>query len=501
MRELYLLTGCRMKWISVFCLIIGLIAFAGMGNAQSTAAISGTVKDPSGALLAGARITVHSVATGSGRVVISDGIGNYVVPSLQPGEYTVEAKAPGFGLFTVKSLVLQVDQIVALNMSLTLESIGETVEVSKGSLVIDAASITVGQVIGKQTVQEIPLNGRHFMDLSVLAAGGVTAPVTDSITAPSRGVGAYSFLTAGNRGDTINFQINGINLNDSNTAQLVFQPSINTTSEVKVNNSNNSADYGKSSGPLVNVSTRSGTSTFHGEVLDYNRNNSFDARNWFNSIGTPQNAFKRNNFRVAIGGPLLRGKTFFFASYEALRQHQALQLTATVPSATDRAGVPGTVTKALINTIPTATSGANTFSGTANGPVNIDQGTMDILHLLNSKDTVHGFYAYQLDIRTEPVNGGNTVPGFGDTRPGYRQIATINETHVFSSRLVSIFVFSSAWMYSAFSIIRGSVIPERARYQTRLRSESLPQRALQSATLVPHCSSSWPESSYSKHLT
>jgi hypothetical protein len=426
-----------MKWIYSFSLMIGLIAFSGIGNAQSTATLSGTVKDPSGALLAGARITVHSVATGADRVGISDSVGDYVVPSLQPGEYTVEAKAPGFSLFTVKSLVLQVDQVAALIISLALESVGETVEVSSGSPVIDAASITVGQVIGKQTVQEIPLNGRHFMDLTVLAAGGVTAPVTDSITAPSRGVGAYSFLTAGNRGDTINFQINGINLNDSNTAQIVFQPSINTTSEVKVNNSSSSADYGKSSGPVVNVSTRSGTSTFHGEVFDYNRNNSFDARNWFNPIGTPQNAFKRNNFGAAIGGPLWRGKTFFFASYEALRQHQALQLTATVPSATDRAGVTDSVTKALINTIPTATSGANTFSGTANGPVNIDQGTMDILHILNSKDTLHGFYAYQLDIRTEPVNSGNTVPGFGDTRPGHRQIATINETHVFSSRLVN----------------------------------------------------------------
>jgi hypothetical protein len=409
----------------------------GLAHAQTTATLTGTIKDPQGGVLPGASITVHSVATGADRVMTSDGAGDFVVPSLQPGEYTVQVKVAGFALYTVKSLALQVDQKANLPISLALESAGETIQVEGGAPLIDAASVTVGQVIDKQTVQEIPLNGRHFLDLTVLTPGGVTAPANGNLTSPSRGVGAFSFLTAGNRDDSVNFQINGINLNDINNAQIVFQPSINTTSEVKINNSTYSAEYGRNSGSIVNVSTRSGTNNFHGEVFDYVRNNSFDTRNWFNPKGTAQNSLKRNNFGVAIGGPIWHDKTFFFASYEALRQHQGLQTTASVPSTDARNGTTNSVSKALLALIPTANQGASTFNGSANGPVTIDQGTIDLQHILSEKDTIHGFYAYQNDVRTEPTTQGNTVPGFGDHRPGYRQIGTINQTHIFTPQLVN----------------------------------------------------------------
>ncbi|CAN5683492.1 TonB-dependent receptor [soil metagenome] len=428
----------RMKNVCRISVVFSLFTlWAVIAHAQTTATLTGTIKDPQGAVLPGASITVHSVATGADRATLSDSVGDYLVPSLQPGEYTVQVKMEGFALYTVKSLVLQVDQRAALPITLALASAGETVQVEGTAPLIDAASITVGQVIDKQTVQEIPLNGRHFLDLTVLTPGGVTAPANGNLTSPSRGVGAFSFLTAGNRDDSVNFQINGINLNDISNAQIVFQPSINTTSEVKINNSTFSAEYGRNSGSIVNVSTRSGSNKFHGEVFDYVRNNSFDARNWFNPKGTAQNSLKRNNFGVALGGPLWRNKTFFFASYEGLRQRQGLQTTATVPSAADRNGTTNAVSKALLALMPSATSGANTFSGSANGPVTIDQGTIDLQHISGEKDTVHAFYAYQNDVRTEPTTQGNTVPGFGDHRPGYRQIGTLNETHVFSPRLVN----------------------------------------------------------------
>jgi hypothetical protein len=427
-----------MKILSKGLFLFTVIAAAtGLAHSQTTATLTGTVKDPQGAVIAGATITVHAVATGADRTAVSDNAGDYVLSSLQPGEYTVQVKMAGFALYTVKSLVLQVDQKASLPISLSLESAGEIIQVEGGAPLIDAASITVGQVIDKQVVQEIPLNGRHFLDLTVLTPGGVTAPANGNLTSPSRGVGAFSFLTAGNRDDSVNFQINGINLNDINNAQIVFQPSINTTSEVKINNSTYSAEYGRNSGSIVNVSTRSGTSQFHGEVFDYIRNNSFDARNWFNPKGTAQTSLKRNNFGAAVGGPIWRNKTFFFASYEALRQHQALQTTATVPSTADINGTTNAVSKQLLTLMPTATQGSNTFNGSASGPVTIDQGTIDLQQFIGSKDTIHAFYAFQQDVRTEPTTQGNTVPGFGDHRPGYRQIGTINETHIFTSRLVN----------------------------------------------------------------
>jgi hypothetical protein len=415
-------------------MMVALSSFAAL--AQSTATLTGLVTDPTGAVVANAEVKIHSVATGGDRTVRTDAAGIYVAPSLQPGDYQIETTAAGFSAFKVEKITLNLDAHVTINMKLAVSSAGETVEVEGGAPVIDSASVTVGQVIDKQQVQEIPLNGRHFLDLTVLTPGGVTGPANGNLTAPSRGVGAFSFLTAGNRDDSVNFQINGINLNDIANAQIVFQPSINTTSEVKINNSSPSAEYGRNSGSITNVSTRSGTSKFHGEVFDYVRNNSFDARNFFNPKGTAQIALKRNNFGGAVGGPIWKEKAFFFASYEALRQHQGLPVNTVVLTPAQVAGVSDPISKQLLQFIPAANVGLN-YTGSINGPVNIDQGTMDILYLPGTKDTVHGFYANQHDIRTEPTTQGNTLPGFGDHRPGIRQILTINETHLFTPRLVN----------------------------------------------------------------
>src|ERR1700756_406249 len=174
-------------------------------------------------------------------------------------------------------------------------------------MLIESQTITVGQVIGNDEVQNLPLNGRHFLDLTVLTPGSVVADTAGNLTSASRGLGANSFLTAGNREDSVNFQINGINLNDISQNQITFQPSISTTSEFKINNSTFSSEYGRSSGSIVNVSTRSGTDKFHGEVFDYFRNEALDARNYFNrsysvATGVPlgeigkKAPLKRNNF-------------------------------------------------------------------------------------------------------------------------------------------------------------------------------------------------------------
>ena len=266
----------------LFALIVVMGVGIGSGFAQSTATLSGAVTDPSGAVVPNARITVHSLATGIDRVVVTDEAGLYAVPSLEPGDYQVQVAAAGFSLYTVQKVTLGVDQRVTVNMALAVSSAGETIQVEATSTQIETQTMTVGQVIDRNTVQNIPLNGRHFLDLTVLTPGGVVAPTSGSLTATSRGLGANSFITAGNREDTVNFQINGVNLNDMVQNQITFQPSIDTTSEFKINNSTFSAEYGRSSGSIVNVSTRSGTNSFHGEAFDYFRNEALDARNYFN---------------------------------------------------------------------------------------------------------------------------------------------------------------------------------------------------------------------------
>ncbi|MBS1821817.1 MAG: carboxypeptidase regulatory-like domain-containing protein [Acidobacteria bacterium] len=424
-------------WIAV---AVGL-AFVGVAGAQSTATLSGTVTDQTGALVAGAAVKVHSLDTNAEREVATDGSGGYVVPSLLPGNYTVQVTATGFGTFTLQKIELAVDQRATVNVKLSVASTGETVEVTGAAPVIDASTITVGQVIDRTTVQEIPLNGRHFLDLTTLTPGGVTAPANGNLTTPSRGLGANSFITAGNREDSVNFQINGVNLNDMVQNQITFQPSINTTSEFKINNSTYSAEYGRSSGSIVNVSTRSGTNAFHGEAFDYFRNNGLDARNYFNRTGTAQATLKRNNFGGAFGGPIWRNKTFFFLSYEGLIQHQDLTLNSGVLTAAQRAqvvaaGNPAPV--ALLPLIPIANDPTGSrYIASAAGPVTVHQGTADGLQQFSAKDTLHGFYAFQSDNRTEPNLQLNTVPGFGDHRNAHRQVLTLNETHVFGPRLVN----------------------------------------------------------------
>jgi hypothetical protein len=432
-------------------ILLGTCALGAWG--QSTATLSGTLTDPSGAVVPHAHVVVHSLATGADRDIDTDAAGLYVVPSLQPGDYSVKATADGFSAYTVQKVTLDVDQKVTVDMHLALASSGETVQVESTAAQIEATTMTVGQVIDRATVQQIPLNGRHFLDLTVLTPGGVVAPTSGSLTAASRGLGANSFDSAGNREDSVNFQINGVNLNDISQNQITFQPSISTTSEFKIDNSTPSAEYGRSSGSIVNVATRSGTNQFHGEAFDYFRNDALDARNYFNRNFNPTTGLpipglpgekaplKRNNFGGSVGGPIWREHTFFFASYEGLRQHQGILQNSTVLTPAQQAQIAANaaqypVAAKLAALIPLPNSGNNYVSFTP-GPVNIDQFTVDILHQISSADSAHGFYAFQKDIRTEPALQGDTIPGWGDHRAAHRQILTFNETHIFNPNFVN----------------------------------------------------------------
>jgi Carboxypeptidase regulatory-like domain len=410
--------------------------------AQSTGTIQGTVTDTSGALISGATITIHSAQRGVDRTAQSDSAGNYAFPALQPGTYSLQATNPGFTTYVVNDVVLPVAQTVAVNLKLAVASANQVITVTGGAPIINASNNTVGQVISQRTVQEMPLNGRHFLDLTELVPGSVTAPTSGNLTSPSRGLGANSFLTAGNREDTVNFMINGVNLNDLSQNQITFQPSIDTTSEFSISNSTYGAEYGRSSGSIVNVATRSGTNQFHGQAFEYLRNNYFDARNYFNRSPARQSSFIRNNFGGDLGGPIWRDHTFFFASYEGLRQAQTILLNAGVLNTAQRNQLAATNAHTnfpnILNVIPLANDPTGTqFNGSSPGPVKIDQFTGDLSHKISDSDQLHLYYAWQQDKRTEPNLQGNTIPGFGDHRSAHRQIGTINETHIFNSQMVN----------------------------------------------------------------
>lgn len=412
-----------------FCLGCGLAVFG-----QSSTTLQGTVSDPKGGLMPKAKVIVHNQATGLERTTETDTEGNYQVAALPVGVYRVEVQAAGFQTQVVNDLTLEVARTVTQNFQLAVGGIEQQVSVVSDAPVIEAATTSVGTVINKKTVQDIPLNGRHFVDLGLLIPGSVTPPQNGFLTAPLRGQGSFAFNTAGNREDTVNFQINGINLNDMVQNQITFQPSINTVQEFKVDNSTFSAEYGRNSGGIVNIATSSGSNDFHGEGFEFLRNEALDARNFFSAIKPP---FKRNQFGGNLGGPIIENKAFFFFSYEGLRQRQGLTFNSGVLTAAERAGVTDVISRRLLDFIPTVNSGTNRFVGAGTAPVNIDQWTGDVSYALGANDRLHGYYAFQRDLRGEPNLQGNTISGFGDTRQSRRQIFTLNETHIFGPKLVN----------------------------------------------------------------
>ncbi len=408
--------------------------------AQSTATLQGTVTDSQNAIMPGVTVSITNSGTGVERTAVTDAAGQYVAPSLTPGRYTVVGRLQGFADQTA-DVVLEVAQIAVVNMKLGVAAIAENVTVTGASPVIEIATVSVGQVMAERTVQEIPLNGRHFIDLGPLMPGGVTPPQNAGLSAPLRGQGSFSFFSAGNRETSVNLMINGVNLNDLSNSQVTLQPSINTVSEFKVDNSTFSAEYGRNSGAIVNVATRSGVNTLHGEGFDFYRDDKFDSRNYFNPEPNPKSPFNRKQFGFNLGGPIQKNKLFYFFSYEGLRHTQGVDLNAGVLSDAQRAAVTNPVSRNLLQYIPagntTDASGQARLLASGIAPVNIDQYTLDMHYAAGQNDNLHGYYAFQRDLRQEPNAQGNTVPGFGDTRGGRRQVMTLNETHIFGPALVN----------------------------------------------------------------
>lgn len=435
----------------LWLLILLLCGMAGQTLAQSTAVLNGTVTDDTGAAIPNARVAATNQTTGVTSASQTDHAGAYLFPALPIGVYRIEVSATGFGTAVVENLTLTVATNITKDIQLHVGQISEKVLITSDTLLVETATTGVGQVINDKTVQEIPLNGRHFTDLSLLTPGTVTPPANGFLSAPLRGQGSFGINTAGQREDTTNWLVNGINFNDNVQNQITFQPPIDTLAEYKIDNSTFPAQYGRNSGSIVNLATRSGTNDYHGEAFEFFRNNALDARNFFNprlsSTGTPlaQAPFKRNDFGADFGGPIKKNKIFFFLAYEGLRQHQSLTVSTTVPSAKQRAAVTSPAVGKLLTLIPAANlvgtgnaADPTTFTGFTGGAlanVSLNQGSADIDIEVSAKDRIHGYYVVQRDLRQEPTAGGTqaaNIPGFGDTRDGKRHLMTISEDHTFS---------------------------------------------------------------------
>jgi hypothetical protein len=300
-----------------------------------TGAIYGTVKDQSGAVVPGVKVTATSQDTGLSVTTVTGPDGNFAFTPIKIGTYSLTAEYTGFQKLVHKDVTVQVQQRVAVDLILQPGMLNQTVEVTAAPASLQTQDASVGQVIGSREVNDLPLNGRNFTFLAQLTAG-VTQDQQDT-----RGLGATgSFAANGTRPAQNNYILDGIDDNADlvdflNGTAYVVRPPVDAIAEFKVQTSDYSAEMGRASGAVLNATIKSGTNQWHGNAWEFVRNDIFDAANFFENSPspTPKGEYRQNQFGATIGGPLRKDKTFIFGDYEGTRIRQATPWTATVPTA------------------------------------------------------------------------------------------------------------------------------------------------------------------------
>ena len=309
---------------------------AALGQASYTAQVRGVVKDPSGALVAQANITITNDATGISTTAHTDEHGMYILTGLRPAVYTIRADAAGFRATEQKNVVLQVDQQTTIDFSLHPLGVITTVEVTEAAPLLDTESAAIGTDITNQYVRDIPLYGRNPFQL-VFLAGGVTETTGADLGYPA----GTNFVSNGQRNATAQITLDGSPLSapeqgEGGNSNVYYQPSVEIVQEFKVQNNSFSAEFGNNGGTIVNMVLKQGSNNFHGSGWWYGQRSNFDARDFFNTGDKPDHV--RDQYGFAVGGPIIKNKTFFFVDFEKIRQQDPSNLEGIVPTDLERAG-------------------------------------------------------------------------------------------------------------------------------------------------------------------
>ena len=437
--------------------------------AQLDATLTGIATDPSGANIAGAVIIATEQRTAIIHTANANAVGEYTLPLLPPGEYSVRASAPGFGDQTFDKIVLQVGQTARLDVKLAVGGSSSNVDVSTVQLTTDTETSSIGTVVENRTVVDVPLNGRQFYTLALLVPG--TYPPVQNSTLGFRG----GFNVAGSSEVSNFFTLDGFNNVDGANGSPTVRPSIDDIQEFRLQTGVYQAEYGHNNGGQVTVITKSGSNDFHGTVYDFLRNDDLDSLNYFSSLGT-SNELKRNDFGGTFGGPIHKDKTFFFFSYEGLRLIESVIALGTVPTAAQQAGsfagaaalktptgysplaVSGntiktayltatqlqsyTIGKALLAyyPLPTNASAANNYNFAGRETESANQYSFRLDHTFNPRDNLYATLQYFSDPNFQPSNplcGSATVPGFGCSAPYTGQLYGGVWNHIFSPALAN----------------------------------------------------------------
>jgi Carboxypeptidase regulatory-like domain len=306
----------------------------------STATLIGTIRDPSAAVLPGVTVVITSTSRNTSQSTVSNEAGSYAFPAILPGTYSLTAELPGFKRFVREGIVLQVTQLIRLDIDLEIGAISEQVEVTAGVPMVETETSSRGSVIDEKKIIELPLNGRDYNQLALLSPG--VLPGTPRLASVNF-KGAIN--VNGNRVFNNVFLLDGVdNISYASSFRgenvQVIQPSVEALQEFKIQTSAYSAEFGRSSGAVVNAAIKGGSNTVRGTVYEFLRNDVLDANNFFsNAFGSPKPVRKRNQFGAAAGGPLVKDRTFWFADYEGLREREGVPRTRAVPSASEKAGL------------------------------------------------------------------------------------------------------------------------------------------------------------------
>ncbi len=365
--------------------VFAILAVLGLGAVSTyaqTAQMTGAITDQTGASVPGTTVTVTNVNTAVARSSVTNSTGNYLVTALLPGTYRVTTQAAGFKQMSREPIVLQVDQIARIDFSLAVGETRETVEVLASAVLLNSESSTLGVVVENRQVVELPLNGRNPIELVALqpgirVQGNFGGKQVAGGTAPGNWAN-FSFNGGMSNANAIMVEGLALDLAQMNTPSFI--PPVDATQEFRVQTSTFSAEYGRTSGAVVNFSIRSGTNQFHGSLFEFWRNKTLNANDFFqNRIGNRRPPFNLNQFGGAIGGPIRRDKTFFFSNFEEYRR---------------------VVTNPTITSVPTGLQIAGDFSQTFNGAGRL----VPIADPTTTTQLANGSY-------TRMLFPGNVIPG------------------------------------------------------------------------------------------